>query len=80
MNNPKVEIRYVDNSDTEGYLQIIVNGIIQPPIRLGFDPGNDARIHMGLGNLLAAVYQMGFRDGEQSGKEKVRELLEWAQS
>jgi hypothetical protein len=80
MESPSVEIKYVDNTETNGYLQIIVNGIIQPSIRVGFDAGNTAAIHSGLSKVVEAVYKMGVADGERTGKQKIKSLLNWANS
>ena len=77
---PQVEIRYVDNTEKDGYLSIIVNGMIQPSIRVHFDVGNEATIHMGLHKVLTHVYEQAYKDGERAAKQKVCGLLDWAKS
>lgn len=80
MDKPRVEIKYVDTTDTDGYLRIIVNGFIQPSIRTDFDTGNESTIHMGLSKVLEHLYEMAYRDGERAAKQKVCDLLEWVKS
>ena len=80
MDTIKIEIKYVDNTDEDGYLRIIVNGFIQPSIRIKFEPGNEATIHMGLAKVLQHVYEQAYKDGERAAKQKVCGLLEWAKS
>ncbi len=80
MDKTQVEIKYVDITDADGYLRIIVNGFIQPSIRTDFQTGNEATIHMGLSKVLEHLYEMAYRDGERATKQKVCDLLEWVQS
>ena len=80
MDKPRVEIKYVDNTETEGYLRVVVNGLTQPPIRIDFEPGNDAKVHMTLSKTIEAVYKMGVNDGERTSKLKMCELIDWANS
>lgn len=80
MDTPRVETKYVDNTDVDGYLRIIVNGFIQPSIRIKFEPGNEATIHIGLGKVLEHVYEQAYKDGERTAKQKVCGLLDWAKS
>jgi hypothetical protein len=77
MEQPKVEIKYVDNTETDGYLRIVVNGFIQPSIRVSFDVGNDAVIHEGLVRLLTSVYNKSHQDGVRDTKQKLRDFLNW---
>ena len=80
MEQPKVEIKYVDNTETDGYLRIVVNGFIQPSIRVHFDVGNEATIYPALQKVLSHVYDQAYKDGERSAKQKVCELLNWINS
>ena len=80
MEQPKVEIKYVDNTETDGYLRIVVNGFVQPSIRIKFEPGNEAAIHMGLSKVLEHLYEMAYRDGERVAKQRVCGLLDWLKS
>jgi len=80
MDKPRVEIKYVDTTETNGYLRILVNGFIQPSIRTDFETGNEASIHMGLSNVLEHVYEQAYKDGELAAKQKVCNLLKWAKS
>ena len=80
MDTPKVEIKYVDNTDADGYLQIFVNGFRQPSIGIKFEPGNEATIHMGLRKTLESVYKQAYMDGERAAKQKVSDLLDWVKS
>jgi len=80
MAEPRIEIKYVDAIDHEGYLSTVLNGFLQPSIRMGFTPGNDANTHTGLRDLIEAVYARGFRDGERESKNRVNELIDWAKS
>jgi len=80
MGAPQIEIKYVDNTATDGYLRIIVNGMIQPSIRVHFEVGNEAAIHMGLHKVLAHVYEQAYKHGDRDAKQKVWNLMEWAKS
>jgi hypothetical protein len=80
MGTPQVEIKYVDNTATDGYLRIIVNEMIQPSIRVHFDVGNESTIHMGLHKVLTHVYEQAYRDGQRDAKQKVCDFLDWAKS
>ena len=77
MEQPKIEIRYVDNTEADGYLRIVVNGFIQPSIRVHFDVGNEATLQTGLHKALTHVYETAYRDGERAAKRKVCDLLDW---
>ncbi len=77
---PKIEIKYVEikQTDMKGYLQIVVNGFLQPSIRMDFETGNNADIHLGLSNLLSHVYSKAYKHGERDAKQTVCNFLNWA--
>ena len=62
----------------KGYLQIIVNGFLQPSIRIDFETGNNAYIHLSLSNLLSHVYCKAYKHGERDAKQTVCNFLDWA--
>jgi len=79
MDKPKIEIKYIENH-VGGYLNIVINGLICPSIRMDFETGNSATIHQGLSKLLERVYVTAYKHGERASKQKVCDFLDWAYS
>ena len=78
MKSPRIEIKYIDTTEQDGYISVVINGLLQPSIQTDFTTGNDASIHMGLHRLIAQVYKLGYDEGEYSGKQRISALIEWS--
>ena len=78
MSEPKIETLFVELAEGKGYIQVMVNGIIKGPIACSFDAGNDVRLITGLQKCLSRVYEAGRREGEDQGRDRVKQLIDWA--
>jgi len=73
----RVESRW----DDHGWVNVIVEGIlIDPRLPMDFDQGNSARFRMNLDDVIRKVYEQGRKAGEDSAKQRARELVKWMNS
>lgn len=80
MAEPRIGVRYIDKSDDRGYMSTDVNGWNMSDISIDFETGNNVHFHRQLTLLVEKVYNRGFHDGQDVGKQKVAELVKWAES
>lgn len=80
MSEPKVQLKYHDNTDDRGYIQPIINGYLKPCVAVSFDLGNNPTFLRQLEAIIVASYSAGYNVAESENKKRILELIHWAQS